>query len=183
MTKEQMKNKMADIAVNWWIDKIGGSHNVGDGLANAMLNFTSNNVKNPEENNIEKFREIFLKRFKERYDKNPHFDFSVDYSPEGMLSEICHESGIDGSKLPCKSVLTVNEKEMSARCGYQSQWDKLADFRTLKEKLIQKNKNITHSSVCLNLYINKEKLDNVMIEYCLKSIIESVQAIKDMIKE
>jgi len=135
--------KLLEAAANWWAEQISGPKlNWDNGAQNEgsaedrrlgqmmwMLgNVNANQAREgitPEK--IQKFKDSLIKRMSEKYTKGVefysdyHLTLSVDYGPDEMLHESVKEAEISAEVFPCKTVMWIDAKCVSARCGYGAQ--------------------------------------------------------------
>ena len=135
--------KLFEAAANWWAEQISGhklnwdngAQNEGDAkdreAGNMMWllgNYTAMMARDrntPEK--IEKFKESLIRKMKEAYENavkhysNYQLVLSIDYHPDEILSEAAKEAEIDDMVFPCKTVMWVDAKKVSAKCGYGAQ--------------------------------------------------------------
>ena len=135
-----LNQKLLDAAADWWAEQISGhklnwdngAQNEGDSeerrIGNMMWmlgNINANSAREgvtPEKLQI--FKESMITQIKEKYEKSPKLfeeyslTLSVDYGPDELLYESAKAAGINSNVFPCKTVMWIDSKKVSAKCGY-----------------------------------------------------------------
>lgn len=113
MTNNLIKDKVLDVAVEWWAEKAKGSHhsNGDDSFGGFLCSFLSDsNNKEVSNENIEKFKKALKEeiiKFNEEYGGDTWI--SVDYNPCCILSDACKRSEIPENNLPWKTSSTIGK--------------------------------------------------------------------------
>ena len=128
---------LLEIAAEWWIEQISGpklnwdngAQNEGSAedrrMGNMMwmlgnsLALSSREKITPDK--IATFKKSLIEEMEKELGESRRQDsltLSVDYGPDHVLGEACRKAGIDGSAFPCKTVMWIDAKKVSAKCGY-----------------------------------------------------------------
>jgi len=138
--------KLLEAAVNWWVDQISGHKlNWDNGAQNegtpedreigfrmwALGNFAANNAREKiTSEQIETFKKSLLEQIEGEFEKFEEYQkyavnsrefkiiLSVDYHPGEYLREAADEAEIDTAVFPCKTVMWIDNKQVSYRLGY-----------------------------------------------------------------
>jgi hypothetical protein len=143
-------SKLLEAAANWWAEQISGhklnwdngAQNEGNAedrrMGNMMWMLGNLNANRSRlgvtSEKLQKFKDSLIKRISERYNKavehypEYHITLSVDYGPDELLYESAKESGIDSNVFPCKTVMWIDSKSITARLGYGAQEKVIAEL-------------------------------------------------------
>jgi len=142
--KEMKEFKSAEIATNWWADKIldGSSKDAGfnDEQFMESLMFLLSSIESANKLTFEQI-EIFKTELKNSINHELNnwdsVHLKVDYNPEGLLKEAATKAKINcgvGSSFPFKTFMIVTKDNVKVSCGYAKAFETLYDESQLNLK-------------------------------------------------
>lgn len=126
MAKYNTIEELAEVASNWWYEKVksprfdAGADNSALSMAEGLMTiFAAKDRKKSGENSAEHFK-VALKYIITRELAKGYCSLDCDYGPDKLLTEACQISGFPTSSIPWKSYMHINSKNgtVEAKCGY-----------------------------------------------------------------
>jgi len=118
------------VAVDWWIDKMTGSHrcaNIGmDGMAGAFASLfmqMAYDQDKPLPEEMQNFEKILTETITKRLFEGRDTQLDVDYGPSGVLRDVLIESHVSGSRVPLKTTMDISFDRVTVSCGYAAPWE------------------------------------------------------------
>lgn len=127
------KNVVAEIAAEWWLEKIkdipSSKYNNGTlaqggtplaGILMAQLSGSDTTVTDDKE---KAFVKILTELISERLNHTKTMYLESDYGPDDILARACNESGVPISKIPWKTIMYICGDTISVKYGYGAPWE------------------------------------------------------------
>ena len=130
------REKVIEVAVNWWADKIGNKyrHSNGDNSPASVMACLMADMshKKPTPEQIDTFKSELKKRIEEEYAKIENREYgriwlSCDYAPCKTLYEAAIIAGVNELNFPFKTNMCITKGEVTVSDGYCMPYVKIGE--------------------------------------------------------
>ena len=130
------RERVIEVAVNWWADKIGKRHphdNGDNSTASVMACLMADiSYKKSTPEQLDTFKRELKKSIEEEYAKIENRKYGkiyldCDYNPCIMLKESAEIAGISLNNFPFKTSMVISENEVTVSDGYGMPYVKIGE--------------------------------------------------------